>query len=163
MESRSSLNFNSNFGSWRILASEDFILSISLEKNISDNHDQLINALCKEAKSQLLAYFERQLKIFDLPLNTQAHTPFNQQVWSKVAEIPFGATLSYTELALQVNNLKAIRAVGTANGKNPFPIVIPCHRVIGKDGSLTGYAYGLELKRKLLVHEGIIADSPTLF
>ncbi|MCK7545670.1 methylated-DNA--[protein]-cysteine S-methyltransferase [Marinobacter bryozoorum] len=104
------------------------------------------------ARSQLLAYFEGQLQQFDLPL-AGAGTPFQQQVWQALREIPFGHTETYGELARRVGNAKASRAVGLANGRNPIGIIVPCHRVIGANGSLTGYAGGIERKKWLLAHE----------
>lgn len=104
---------------------------------------------------QLKAYFEGDLTSFDLELDLQG-TPFQQKVWKELANIPYGKTISYLELSKRLGDVKAIRAVASANGKNPLWIVIPCHRVIGSDGSLTGYAGGLHLKKWLLEHEGIL-------
>jgi methylated-DNA-[protein]-cysteine S-methyltransferase len=104
------------------------------------------------ASAQIDAYFAGDLKDFSLPL-APAGTDFQRRVWLALADIPYGATESYGELALRVGNPKACRAVGLANGRNPIPLVLPCHRVIGANGSLTGYGGGLELKRSLLDHE----------
>lgn len=101
---------------------------------------------------QLNAYFEGSLNQFNLKLNPQG-TPFQQNVWQYLLDIPYGKTLSYLELSKQLGDVKAIRAVAASNGKNPIAIVIPCHRVIGSDGSLTGYAGGLYRKQWLLNHE----------
>lgn len=98
---------------------------------------------------QLLDYFGKKRTTFDLPLSMEG-TPFQIRVWNALLEIPFGKTTSYLALSQKLGDVKAIRAVGTANGRNPFAIVVPCHRVIGSDGSLTGYAGGLERKRFLL-------------
>jgi methylated-DNA-[protein]-cysteine S-methyltransferase len=106
----------------------------------------------QEAVSQLKAYFDGQRTHFDFPMNP-AGTEFQQKVWKGLCEIPFGKTMSYLELAKQLGDVKAIRAVASANGKNPLWIVVPCHRVIGTDGSLTGYAGGLWRKKWLLEHE----------
>ncbi len=103
----------------------------------------------REARSQLAAYFAGGLKKFDLPLDPKG-TPFQLSVWRALLEIPFGETISYGEQARRIGRPKAVRAVGLANGANPLSIVIPCHRVIGKNGSLTGYGGGLERKRFLL-------------
>ncbi|BES70386.1 methylated-DNA--[protein]-cysteine S-methyltransferase [Marinobacter nanhaiticus D15-8W] len=105
-----------------------------------------------EARRQLDAYFAGDLKQFDLPL-APAGTEFQQSVWRALVEIPYGETRSYGELARQLGSPKLNRAVGTANGRNPISIIIPCHRVIGADGSLTGYGGGVERKRWLLAHE----------
>ncbi len=104
------------------------------------------------AVEQIEAYFAGVLSVFDLPLDP-AGTDFQRRVWLALADIPYGATESYGELALRVGNPKACRAVGMANGRNPLPLVLPCHRVIGADGSLTGYVGGLDLKKRLLDHE----------
>ncbi len=101
---------------------------------------------------QLTDYFAGGLTEFDLPLQI-AGTPFQQQVWSALNTIPYGATLSYGELAEQIGQPKASRAVGLANGHNPVSIIVPCHRVIGANGKLTGYGGGIERKQWLLNHE----------
>jgi methylated-DNA-[protein]-cysteine S-methyltransferase len=106
-----------------------------------------------EAKRQLERYFAGELRRFDLAL-APSGTAFQLLVWQALAEIPFGATISYGELARRIGRPSAARAVGAANGQNPLPIVLPCHRVIGSDGSLTGYGGGLERKRALLALEG---------
>lgn len=111
------------------------------------------NAL-REPREQLLAYFDGTRTAFDLPL-APAGTPFQLNVWNALAQIQFGSTWSYSELATRVGSPKAVRAVGAANGRNPLPIVLPCHRVIGSDGSLTGFGGGLPLKQFLLEHEGV--------
>lgn len=104
------------------------------------------------AIEQLNAYFAGELSEFDLPM-TMHGTEFQRRVWAALCEIPYGETISYGELARWVGNPKASRAVGLANGRNPIAIVVPCHRVIGADGSLTGYGGGLERKVWLLEHE----------
>ena len=106
----------------------------------------------EETIRQLQAYFAGKLEIFDLPLAPEG-TPFQQNVWRHLGEIPYGRTISYGELACRIGNPKASRAVGLANGSNPIPIVIPCHRVIGSNGKLTGYGGGLPIKEKLLALE----------
>jgi len=103
----------------------------------------------REVTRQLAAYFEGTLKEFDLELAPQG-TPFQLQVWEELQRIPYGETISYGELAQRMGNPSASRAVGAANGRNPIPIVIPCHRVIGAGGSLTGFGGGLATKRALL-------------
>ncbi len=111
-----------------------------------------IPAELQEAVRQLNNYFDGSSTSFSLTLNP-AGTPFQQKVWKLLQSIPYGKTISYLELAKQVGDVKAIRAVAAANGKNPLWIVVPCHRVIGSDGSLTGYAGGLARKKWLLDHE----------
>lgn len=104
------------------------------------------------ALKQLEEYFSGNRQQFDLPLAPKG-TAFQQQVWHALTQIPYGETKSYAWLAKHINNEKAVRAVGTANGANPIALIIPCHRVIGSNGKLTGYAGGLGLKAKLLMHE----------
>jgi methylated-DNA-[protein]-cysteine S-methyltransferase len=106
----------------------------------------------KDTISQLRSYFAGELQEFDLPLAPEG-TPFQLKVWERLCEIPYGETISYGELARRIGNPNASRAVGLANGSNPIPIVIPCHRVIGSNGKLTGYGGGLPIKEKLLALE----------
>jgi len=114
------------------------------------------DALFVEAFEQLSAYFAGRLTQFDLPLHL-AGTAFQNQVWSALRDIPFGETVSYGALASRIGKPSASRAVGGANGANPLPIVVPCHRVIGSDRSLTGFAGGVEIKRFLLAHESQVS------
>ena len=106
----------------------------------------------ENAKTQLSEYFDGQRKKFNLPVTLQG-TKFQQQVWEVLSEIPYGETLSYKELAVMIKKPASVRAVGQANGRNPISIIIPCHRVIGADGSLTGYGGGIERKAMLLDFE----------
>jgi methylated-DNA-[protein]-cysteine S-methyltransferase len=108
------------------------------------------------ARKQLEEYFAGERQAFDLPLHPLG-TPFQVQVWRTLAGIPYGTTISYAELARRIGQPLAMRAVGAANGRNPLPIVLPCHRVIGSDGSLTGFGGGLPTKRFLLAMEDQIA------
>ncbi len=103
---------------------------------------------------QLDEYFTGRRRVFDLPLRLQG-TRFQQRVWAALTEIPYGVTWSYGQLAKRIDHPNASRAVGLANGRNPISILVPCHRVIGADGSLTGYGGGVERKRWLLAHEGL--------
>lgn len=105
------------------------------------------------ARKQLTEYFAGRRTTFDLPLHPRG-TPFQLAVWDELLRIPFGITVSYGELAQRIGKPKAVRAVGAANGRNPIPIIVPCHRVIGADHSLTGYGGGLWIKRALLGLEG---------
>lgn len=105
--------------------------------------------LNKEAAAQIKEYLKGSRKDFDLPLKPQG-TDFQLRVWQALQAIPYGETRSYQEIAEQAGNIKACRAVGLANNRNPIAIIIPCHRVIGKNGSLTGYGGGLEIKARLL-------------
>ena len=124
------------------------VISIGYEVEISD----VIPNELQDAVSQLNDYFEGKRMEFDFLLNPKG-TDFQQKVWQELLHIPFGKTMSYLELSKKLGDVKAIRAVASANGKNPLWVVIPCHRVIGTDGSLTGYAGGLWRKKWLLEHE----------
>ena len=128
------------------------VISVSDEGVISTT----IPAVLQEAVLQLNDYFEGKRTDFDFTLNPKG-TEFQQKVWKGLLEIPFGKTFSYMDLSKKLGDVKAIRAVASANGKNPLWIVVPCHRVIGTDGSLTGYAGGLWRKKWLLEH-----DNPTM-
>jgi len=110
------------------------------------------DALLIEAEAQLHAYFAGELVSFELPLAPRG-TDFQRRVWDAVAAIPYGTTTTYSRLAAEIGSPRATRAVGAANGRNPLPIVVPCHRVIGAAGALTGYGGGLEMKRALLALE----------
>ncbi|MEH6454381.1 MAG: methylated-DNA--[protein]-cysteine S-methyltransferase [Psychromonas sp.] len=112
------------------------------------------NPILQSAVKQLTQYFNGTLTTFDLPIAAQG-TAFQQQVWAVLRSIPFGQSWSYQDIANAIDNPKAVRAVGLANGKNPVSVIVPCHRVIGKNGKLTGYAGGIECKMALLKHEGI--------
>ena len=105
--------------------------------------------------AQLQEYLMGDRRAFDLPLAPRG-TSFQMRVWSEIARIPFGETITYTELAKRVGAADAMRAVGAATGRNPHSIIVPCHRVIGADGALTGYAGGLDRKRRLLELEGVL-------
>jgi methylated-DNA-[protein]-cysteine S-methyltransferase len=126
------------------------VLSPAIERN---------DAALAPFVAQLQAYFAGELTAFELPIQLRG-TEFQRRVWASLQEIPYGETISYGELARWVGNPKASRAAGLANGRNPVAIVVPCHRVIGADGSLTGYGGGLERKVWLLEHEG--ARSPAV-
>ncbi|SFC89885.1 methylated-DNA--[protein]-cysteine S-methyltransferase [Pseudoalteromonas denitrificans] len=118
------------------------------QTQVNTNH---ITELCKQ---ELTEYFDGKLKTFTVPLD-QKGTEFQKSVWQCLTKIPFGETLSYGDIAISLNNPKSVRAVGGANGRNPISIIVPCHRVIGATGTLTGYAGGIERKLWLLKHEGI--------
>jgi methylated-DNA-[protein]-cysteine S-methyltransferase len=105
----------------------------------------------------LKEYFNRERNTFQLPLEIIG-SEFQKKVWNELQKIPYGRTVSYKELSIRVGDVKSIRAVGKANGSNPLPIVIPCHRVIGADGKLVGYGGGIDVKEKLLKLEGIINE-----
>jgi methylated-DNA-[protein]-cysteine S-methyltransferase len=141
----------SPLGFTKISGDEDGITSVSIlnsEEKITD----IIPVELEDCVFQLNEYFEGTRTQFDLKLNPEG-TDFQKQVWKQLEQIPYGKTMSYLELSKQLGDVKAIRAVANANGKNPLWIIVPCHRVIGSDGSLTGYAGGLHRKQWLLEHE----------
>jgi methylated-DNA-[protein]-cysteine S-methyltransferase len=111
------------------------------------------NSLLQEAASQLREYFAGHLRVFSVPLDLKG-TEFQLAVWRQLQEIPFGETRSYAQIAQSIGRPNAVRAVGAANGSNPISIIVPCHRVIGSNGKLTGYGGGLPLKKRLLELEG---------
>ena len=113
-----------------------------------EGHSDLLDA----AVTQIREYFTGNRTTFDLPLDLGG-TPFQEKVWRELGSIPFGTTISYGEQARRIGRPQAARAVGAANGRNPVPIVLPCHRVIGSGGALTGFGWGLDTKRTLLRHE----------
>ena len=115
-----------------------------------------IHPIATEAVRQLRAYFAGQLRRFELPLDLRG-TDFQLRVWRELERIPYGETRSYLEIAEAIGAPRAVRAVGAANGANPIPIVVPCHRVIGASGKLVGYGGGLPLKKRLLQLEGALA------
>lgn len=125
--------------------------SHELKKKEAELRYQAIVSIIKE---QFDAYFDGKLKEFSFPYSTKG-TLFQLSVWEELSKIPYGETASYSDIAMRLGKAKSYRAVGMANHENPLPILIPCHRVIGKDGKLTGYAYGLELKAYLLELERI--------
>ena len=118
--------------------------------------------ILQASEAQLADYFAGTRRDFDLPLAPQG-TAFQLQVWHELARIPFGATISYAQLAQRIGNPSGTRAVGAANGRNPLPIVLPCHRVIGADGSMTGFGGGLPTKEFLLRLEGALPETGDLF
>ena len=147
---------HSPYGDIALTATEEGLTALSFQQGaapliIDDSYtknQQKFIEVCK----QLEEYFSGERTVFNLPLAPQG-TPFQQKVWQALTTIKQGDTKSYLWIAKKINNEKAVRAVGAANGKNPIALIIPCHRVIGANGKLTGYAGGLGLKAKLLMHE----------
>lgn len=115
------------------------------------------NEILDRAAVQLREYFAGERRSFDLPLDPQG-TEFQHQVWQALTEIPFAETSTYGKQAASIGRPRAVRAVGSANGRNPLSIVVPCHRIVGADGKLTGFAGGVDTKRWLLDHERAVAD-----
>ncbi len=142
---------NSPLGFTKIIGDEDGITSVVV-LNSKEKITDIIPVELEDCVIQLNEYFEGTRQQFDLKLNPEG-TPFQKKVWEALLTIPYGKTVSYLELSKQLGDVKAIRAVANANGRNPLWIIIPCHRVIGSDGSLTGYAGGLHRKQWLLEHE----------
>lgn len=143
--------FNSPLGCIKVECSSEHLLSVSFIK--VDEHSPINHhPILQETTLQLKAFFEGKLRTFTIPMN-QNGTEFQKKVWDLLYNIPYGKTISYNELAKQYGDIKAIRAVAAANGRNNIAIIIPCHRVIGSDRSLTGYAGGLWRKKWLLDHE----------
>jgi len=146
-----SVYVNTPLGSARLEGDVNGLTALTvLESN--EESSVIIPEVLEEAVYQLKEYFEGKRRVFDLNLNPQG-TDFQKKVWKALLEIPYGKTISYLELSKKLGDVKAIRAAASANGKNPLWIIIPCHRVIGSDGSLTGYAGGLHRKKWLLNHE----------
>ena len=139
----------------RIIVEDDFITSISIRDEEIEIHPT-DDPVLQEAIRQLDEYFSGERKVFDLSIK-QPGTEFQQSVWEQLAHIPYGKTITYGQQSKLMNNPLGIRAIASANGKNNLWVVIPCHRVIGSDGSLTGYAGGLWRKKWLLAHEAKIA------
>lgn len=129
---------------------------VALGVHVADDADSAApmerDALLDEACAQLDAYFDHRLTRFDVPI-APAGTDFQRRVWEALRAIPFGQTTTYAELARSTGNARAVRAVGAANSRNPIMLITPCHRVVGTDGSLTGFSAGIECKRWLLEHE----------
>ena len=144
----------SPFGTLYIGASDDGLRWIKLSGHgvIQENP----NTLTENVSNQLHAYFEKKLSVFDVSLDLEGYTDFSQRVWKQLMAIPYGKTISYLQLAMHLGDPKSIRAAATANGRNPIPIIIPCHRVIGSNGDLTGFALGLDVKKTLLSIENPI-------
>ena len=145
------MTMNSPVGLLKLCSDEQSLLSITFNGDILEQIVEFPTILM-EAKQQLEEYFSGVRHIFDLRLHPQG-TDFQRKVWDQVAMVKYGSTLSYVEIARNLGSEKFSRAVGMANGKNPLPIIIPCHRIIGNNGKLTGYAGGLDLKKWLLLHE----------
>ncbi|CAA9195081.1 methylated-DNA--[protein]-cysteine S-methyltransferase [Flavobacterium collinsii] len=143
---------NSPLGITKIVGDDDGIAVISVSDVGTNEVSPTIPDVLQAAVLQLQEYFEGRRTDFDLKLNPKG-TDFQQKVWKSLLEIPFGKTVSYMDQTKKLGDVKAIRAVASANGKNPLWIVVPCHRVIGTNGSLTGYAGGLSRKKWLLEHE----------
>lgn len=140
---------DSPIGIYVIGASERGITYVDRFKEVDAIPKINESPLLLKAKEQLAAYFSGEIKTFDLPLDT-AGTAFQESVWEALRQIPYGQTVSYKDIAVAINNPKAVRAVGGANNRNPISIITPCHRVIGMNGKLVGYGGGIDAKEYLL-------------
>jgi methylated-DNA-[protein]-cysteine S-methyltransferase len=147
--------YQSSIGLIEITASDSGLLSVSFRDEASEDNtiSTMANDITKQTAAYLAEYFAGNLQVFDVPL-APAGTAFQQLVWKELVKVPFGKTDSYSSIAHKLNNPLSVRAVGAANGKNPIAIIIPCHRIIGASGHLTGYAGGLWRKEFLLNLEG---------
>jgi methylated-DNA-[protein]-cysteine S-methyltransferase len=146
------LHLPSPLGTIRLTADASHLFSACFMENGPEKDSDFIPVCLQEAEAQLTAYFAGERHSFDLPLHTQG-TAFQQQVWQALQQIPLGKTDTYLGLAKRFDNPGAVRAVGVANGANPWLVLVPCHRVIGASGQLVGYAGGLWRKKWLLEHE----------
>ena len=144
--------YPSPIGTVAITATEDAIVSVLFTEETAEPNAPTLPACLTACLQQLAEYFAGERQTFQLPV-TSAGTNFQEQVWHQLEKINFGTTLSYYDLSVKLGNLGAIRAVGSANGKNKLLLIRPCHRVIGSDGQLVGYAGGLWRKKWLLAHE----------
>ena len=145
-------------GMLEITATENGISAIKFLDDSASLPVYKMNERIEQYKLQLCEYFEGARFSFDITIDVEG-TEFQKKVWNELLNIPFGQTQSYLELAIRLGDKKSIRAVGLANGKNPLPIIIPCHRIVGSDGSLIGYAGGLWRKKWLLDHEAKFSKS----
>jgi len=150
--------YDTRMGRVTVVENGDAITNVYFGEVILKDANIEETALLKKAGNELKEYFEGKRKTFDLPL-APAGTEFLKKVWTALQDIPYGRTCTYKEIAESVGNSKACRAVGMANNRNPIPFIIPCHRVIGSNGRLVGYAGGLEMKEKLITMEKENADS----
>jgi len=154
---RNHLVVASPVGKLRLVASEKGLVAIDVRSNakqVATAKDASAQAISLKTKKQLEQYFAGRRTSFDVALDLVG-TEFQVQAWRALCRIPFGKTISYGQQAANIKKPKAFRAVGSANGKNPIPIIVPCHRVVAGDGSLGGYSLGLRMKKQLLALEGV--------
>jgi methylated-DNA-[protein]-cysteine S-methyltransferase len=156
---RNELVMETPVGKLRLVASNKGLTAIDVKatySKLATKPDGRAQEILAETRKQLTQYFAGDRKKFDLPFDLTG-TPFQVKAWKTLTRIPYGKTISYSEQAKAMHKAKAFRAVGSANGKNPIPIIIPCHRVIASNGGLGGYSLGLKMKRQLMKLEGISA------
>ena len=149
METVACYTYETPYGIISIKSDGSAVTSVKIVNEINPDAGNIADKLTDKTAKQLNEYFAGKRKQFDLPLKPHG-TKFQLAVWKALSEIPYGETRSYKDIAVAINNPKACRAVGLANNKNPVWIVIPCHRVIGSNGTLTGYGGGLKMKQRLL-------------
>ena len=154
---RNHLVIASPVGKLRLVASEKGLVAIDVRSNtaqVETSQNASAQAILKKTKQQLDQYFAGKRTSFDVALDLVG-TEFQVKAWRALCRIPFGKTISYGQQAANIKKPKAFRAVGSANGKNPIPIIVPCHRVVASDGTLGGYSLGLKMKKQLLALEGV--------
>ena len=156
-----SISCNTPLGVLKLSSDESSLKSITFDEEETANQ-QWIPDVLSETKKQLNEYFSGERNQFDIPLDPEG-TVFQISVWNLLKELSYGSTISYSEIARELGEPSASRAVGMANGRNPVPIIIPCHRVIGHNGKLTGYSGGLERKKWLLLHDRKFSRKEELF
>lgn len=147
--------FNSPLGWIRLRSDGRSLTGLSFDGEVVKEATEPTDPVLRETTRQLRAYFDGKLRQFDIPLEPQG-SDFQLRVWNELLRIPYSKTISYKELSIRLGDPLSIRAAAHANGKNPIGIIVPCHRVIGSDGSLTGYAGGLWRKARLLELEGVL-------
>jgi methylated-DNA-[protein]-cysteine S-methyltransferase len=152
--------YSSPVGELYIAARNERITAVSFLKE--SKQEEIATAATTQCIRELEEYFYKGRKFFTVEIELEG-TEFQRRVWQELLTIPYGSTVSYQALAIRIGNIKSIRAVGLANGQNPIAIIVPCHRVIGKEGDLVGYGGGLENKEWLLYHEGAIRKQLSLF
>lgn len=147
--------YNTSIGKISIIQEGEYIVKIGFDEELKDIEIKETKLILKTI-SEIKEYLEGKRKEFDIPIKLQG-TKFQKKVWNELLKIPYGETCSYKDIAIRINNEKGVRAVGMANHNNPIAIIVPCHRVIGKNGKLVGYAGGIDIKSKLLEIEKLFS------
>ena len=153
-----SREIDSPVGPLMLFASSKGLAGLFFSHRVPDTEcplDDPANSHLNAAEAQLAEYFAKNRSVFEIRFDRRG-TAFQESVWQQLSKIPFGETCCYGDIAKRINNPNSVRAVGLANGSNPISIIVPCHRVIGADGSLTGFGGGLDIKHQLLTHEGLL-------
>lgn len=155
----STYTYKSPIGLLLIIEQDGYIVGVNLMQDkdkqiVTESHSP--TALLQETCTQLTEYFAGKRTSFNLPIKFTTGTPFQHSVWNALREIPYGETRSYEDIAVAIGNPKAVRAIGQANHNNPVLLLVPCHRVINKNGSLGGFGCGVEIKKRLLQLEGVL-------